>query len=346
MTKQTLNRYKEALEQKTFTKSMINAVCKMMNDQYRKHCVEKESLLQDIKRIVRTEHLDITSDQALFGIEWLNNYMLKKNGEPRQQKDNPFKKEHIEIMKNFSHFKLIGFKNFRKGYGWHRPVYRAFSKNGKCFDYVPNTPFNGSPVLYCSPVFSTKSPNRWSPSKKKKIVDTYTSELGIKRVARRVSHSLEKHASKNSLNSGGYGAYVKLNESVGVKVFIRKDGKRIAKTFKDREELVNSSVFDEAIQELELLQQAEHTGISPIPVDVIEIETKFGWVAGLVMEHCGERLDSWDDGLSDEIDELLLRLENEAGLQHNDMHHGNAVMNKQGEIKIIDFSPDYICKVA
>ena len=167
MTKATIKRYNELLERNVITRTEVTAVTTMMRDLDRQYYManryddksvdaEKAIIVESIKTKVNTFGYSLTDEQTTMGIKWLKSYMFKKNGEPRQQKENPFEDNHRDIVNNFSHFTLVGFEDVDHygNIGWYRPIYRVVDQSGRAFDYVPNVPFNGAPIISVSRVFN------------------------------------------------------------------------------------------------------------------------------------------------------------------------------------------------
>jgi hypothetical protein len=355
MTKQIQNKYKAAIKKRIFAKNEIDQVCRMKREIDKSSSwTEKQNIIKLIESSMKAKGgYNLTKEQTNLGFSWLLEYAFKKNGQPRQQKHNPFNDQHREVIKNFSHFQWCGIRDINSGAdncGHYRPVYRVVAKDGKFFTYVPNVPFNGDPIVSCSSVVDPKNGN--SVEKIDKMVDRYTNDgLAIARVQKAVDKKISSILKCGEMHSGFYGIYIKVNESVGVKLFGSIDKKGIYKGLYDTViEAENGQLCSDAHEEFALLERAQLTGISPIPfaVQVFKVQDndRSGYMVGLIMEHCGEVVYDWDQEMINEVDFLAERLENEAGLNHSDIHSENVVVSKKGNIKIIDFSPDYIHKVA
>lgn len=83
----------------------------------------------------------ITAEQTEFGLAWLVNHMLKKNGEPRLRC--PLSDDQIEILRNFKRFTWAGLFNTQEHFGNYNsfcksyvPVWRVYDKKGNSFDYA------------------------------------------------------------------------------------------------------------------------------------------------------------------------------------------------------------------
>ena len=99
---------------------------------------------EEVARYLNHENINfqITEEQSEKGIDWLLSSQLKKSGEIRKAKTVFIDESDVDILKNFSHFRLVGFQGidyslFSGGYYNYAPVYRCIAKNGDYFDYNP-----------------------------------------------------------------------------------------------------------------------------------------------------------------------------------------------------------------
>lgn len=163
MTKNTQKRYEDLLKSDTITKTQTDSFCRIMRELDRQYYLNRfkqgkainknmSEIIAKIKNKILIENYKLTKEQTEFGINWLRKYTFKKNGEPRQQKGNPFDEDHRKVINNFSHFLLVGFEDIESfgNIGRYRPIYRVVSVHGVYFDYTPNVPFNGTPIWNCS----------------------------------------------------------------------------------------------------------------------------------------------------------------------------------------------------
>ena len=95
---------------------------------------------------IANSNFPISYDQTKKGIEWLNSFTFKKNGEPRQSKKMPFRAREITVLQNFVGFTLVDFilssdmpnAYHQSSFRQYLPIYRVHSGHGKHFDYVTN----------------------------------------------------------------------------------------------------------------------------------------------------------------------------------------------------------------
>ena len=131
-----------------YLKSHISTghMCKTLDENDRKRL---EQHLIDV--IELKNGLNITQEQSDKGIEYLTRKMFKVNGKPRNDKWNyENDDEYRDIVKNFSHFKFMGFTETYYGhYSYYRrlsPVYRTFDKSGDYFDYTMSDQLTFEPL--------------------------------------------------------------------------------------------------------------------------------------------------------------------------------------------------------
>lgn len=151
MTKQTLKLWQQRMKQKVWQRADINALTKMLNRNGRTGALmEVWDLTSDLRHVSELPRYNaavmlfdnsysITKEQTEFGIEWLNNFSFKSNGEARNTKNN-FDSAQLLIIKNFKKFEFVGVLGFRNGFNQmiqHAPIYRVVSKSGDYFDYTP-----------------------------------------------------------------------------------------------------------------------------------------------------------------------------------------------------------------
>lgn len=83
----------------------------------------------------------ITAEQTKFGKAWLREYFFKKNGEPRGGKRTKCIGDDIlRVAKSVVRFEFIGVMGLFNSYGemvQFVPIYRAYGRNGRYFDYAP-----------------------------------------------------------------------------------------------------------------------------------------------------------------------------------------------------------------
>ncbi len=95
---------------------------------------------------VADANFPISYDQTKKGIEWLKGFTFKKNGEPRQSKNMPFRAREIAILQDFIGFTLVDFilssdlpnAYHQSSFRQYLPIYRVHSAWDTHFDYVTN----------------------------------------------------------------------------------------------------------------------------------------------------------------------------------------------------------------
>jgi len=340
MTKQTIKRYRDALKANLFIKTQIDQVCRMKREEERNHDSDRFELITLIKHQLK-KGIDITPEQTKLGIEWLNKYAFRLNGKPRKQKDNPFTDDHRAIISNFSHFVWCGLKdiNHTGNYGHYRPMYKVVSKDGSYFIYVPNVPFNGAPISYCSGVTKPGIPP------KKKALKTFVKRQLIDALDKKLGDYIENGIDEdNDCSVGSYSLYTHYM-GVGAKLII--NGTRhhnLANIKSSSTALRDTEAFNDAKREFEIIKQAESSGVTPYGYGAHAIKTSHGWVAVIFMEHCGitvEEADLCEYEVESVMEELKETLEESTGIYHQDVHERNVVY-LDGTYKLIDFSPSWI----
>ena len=69
------------------------------------------------------------------GIKYLRN--LHKSPTGKVRKNNPFTAPEIEVLENFTHFALVGFKNAGNKYvDYYIPIWEVNAANGDTFEYT------------------------------------------------------------------------------------------------------------------------------------------------------------------------------------------------------------------
>lgn len=80
------------------------------------------------------EYPRITDAQAEKGYKWLMNLWKTPTG--RERKNNPFNAFEQNVLRDFSHFSLVDFKEIYNGYrSVYYPIYKVHAKHGASFVY-------------------------------------------------------------------------------------------------------------------------------------------------------------------------------------------------------------------
>lgn len=142
---------------------------------------------------------------------------------------------------------------------------------------------------------------------------------------------------------GSYGIYLRLSDSFGIKILRRN--------LRDAEE-VEKSVFHEANEEFNMLEQAYSvgTGRTPQPVGVVIVKYRFqgrwSFSAGIIMEHIhGVRLFDHckcDSEVAYEEAKKFRAEMHKLGIRHNDLHEYNVMVDHTGKFWMIDISPEFV----
>lgn len=138
----TTQKYLDAMKKGFLTESEIIYLRKYLGSCGSCNETERKVLLNKIA----DSNFPISSEQSKKGIEWLNGFTFKKNGEPRQSKQMPFRAREISVLQDFVGFTLVDFilsSDLPNGYHQssfrqYLPIYRVHSGHGKHFDYVTN----------------------------------------------------------------------------------------------------------------------------------------------------------------------------------------------------------------
>lgn len=161
---------------------------------------------------------------------------------------------------------------------------------------------------------------------------------------------------KKPLSSGTYGRYFRLSRTRGVKVlgFGYKKIETMFSRFK---------TLDLVEKEIELLQKAQKSNLSPKYAKLVVVKYKGKFYPAIKMQHIGGKIvydiDKYiklsklfvnkygkrsDHGLS--VKKFILNKLKKAGITHKDLHCGNVMINSRREIKVIDFTPEWIGNVS
>jgi len=140
------------LKEKKLTKQQIYSFKKLLNNQRFEKDPEVNKLTDHVKEKLELgvckEYL-ITKEQTKQGIDWLKNFCFKKNGTLRKNVNNYFSDFEIDVIRNFSKFRFVGFHvdRSREHFGilTYIPVWRTYSKDGDYFDYYCED--RGTPVV-------------------------------------------------------------------------------------------------------------------------------------------------------------------------------------------------------
>jgi len=150
---------------------------------------------------------------------------------------------------------------------------------------------------------------------------------------------------KTPKNGGFYGEYYEIGNGAGIKV--------IREAFIDISKLHKSINWEEARRELELLEIAKCSKLTPKPLKILEVNIcNYTWHSAILMEHVkGIKLRDYtkiDDTKKRIIcDSLQLVLLERTNLWHRDLSDNNVIVTRdffrrKMSFKIIDFTPKYI----
>lgn len=135
--------------------------------------------------------------------------------------------------------------------------------------------------------------------------------------------------------TGVHGAYVKLSNTMGIKVIHSKPFRTQAKAYR-------SQAYKLAVRESYNLQVAYDSGVVPRCYGIMLVKTKAGYRVGVLMQHLGAtplaKSDFYDS--HEVFDDLTERLK-EVGIYHADLHEDN-IMVYRGKFYAVDFSPQSI----
>lgn len=144
---------------------------------------------------------------------------------------------------------------------------------------------------------------------------------------------------------GSFGRYVKLSNSVGIKL-IYTNGKyegenalRKLKGFRSVAEAMRSWTWREANMEADILFQAQESGVVPICYGATVVMVGSRYHIGILMQHLGGKplSETSHYGEADVYEYLYEKLE-ECGVSHGDLHEDN-IMVYRGKFYAVDFSP-------
>ena len=157
--------------------------------------------------------------------------------------------------------------------------------------------------------------------------------------------------------SGKFGSYFRLSKNRGLKM--------LSKGFMTKEEARKSYFYQQAKKEVVLLQQAEPSGISPRYSELLIAKFQGLYFPAIKMEHVkGRTLESYNHKVSIEemkvnvktgklikrivsqkrksaysfVNSLLLKQK----IKHLDIHECNVLVEFNGKIRVIDFSPRWV----
>jgi hypothetical protein len=136
ITKSNMKVQLNRINTKVWSKSDILAFGKMLNSYSRSSQERKDQIFELLFKL--DESYDITEDQSAFGINWLTELCFTSKGENRKTKYvEDFRERDFNIVKNFSHFKFVGYHETSTGYYSHySPIYKCVDKEGNYFEYV------------------------------------------------------------------------------------------------------------------------------------------------------------------------------------------------------------------
>lgn len=80
----------------------------------------------------------ITQEQSLKGINWLNKYAFKSNGQLRNAKGMVFGNREASIIKQFKEFRFTGLHPIGHSWTYFAPIYEVIAIDGRSFEYSTN----------------------------------------------------------------------------------------------------------------------------------------------------------------------------------------------------------------
>jgi hypothetical protein len=158
----TIQRHLENLSKARIAKQDINAISKFLGSlRYGNTTNSDKTAAQFMLDLIEEKDggYRLTKEQTEFGIQWLRDRYIKKDGRMRKALEKDFMSyEHdivMDIIRNFKEFRFIGYyaewNSFFKEYCHFVPVYRVHGKNGDSFDYSPV--YMGEPIINPEPVY-------------------------------------------------------------------------------------------------------------------------------------------------------------------------------------------------
>lgn len=143
----------------------------------------------------------------------------------------------------------------------------------------------------------------------------------------------------NMLEQGVFSGYYKLSETHGLKLLQCPGYTSIKK-------LRRSRLWRFATRESTLLKQAsKRVNFTPKFFETVPVKCDYLYFPGIIMQHIEGKLvvDCYKGATRDLIlNELRDKLEH-AGIYHDDLHGGNAIVcSKTNKHYVIDFTPDFI----
>lgn len=104
--------------------------------------------------------------------------------------------------------------------------------------------------------------------------------------------------------------------------------------FRDNDEFGFNYSLENLKREIEIQRELAHAGVAPIIYDAWKTKTH-GFI---IMEQLDETLENKIDKM-DYIDKVIdkVKIMHQLGIIHGDLHLGNIMLTKHGEIRIIDF---------
>jgi len=150
MTSKLLKQKKELMKAKKLTKSEINSFKKLFNsmrwidprfnNNLKPECKNDFENIQTILNHMYysdSKSYLITKEQTKQGIDYLKRFCFKVNGSLRKGVEDSFNEYCIDIIKNFSKFRFVGFYEINHQYhNEYMPAWRTYDKKGNYFDYI------------------------------------------------------------------------------------------------------------------------------------------------------------------------------------------------------------------
>jgi RIO-like serine/threonine protein kinase len=141
---------------------------------------------------------------------------------------------------------------------------------------------------------------------------------------------------ENTGSGGAHGKYVKLSQSLGVKVIHSDKFPTIQKAYR-------SHAYKLARKEAEILTLAFESGVVPKCYGVTLLKVGRGYRVGVLMQHLGsttldesEFYDRYTEAY-DLINDSLM----DVGIRHMDLHEDNILVYR-GKLYAVDFSPSCV----
>jgi len=161
---------------------------------------------------------------------------------------------------------------------------------------------------------------------------------------------------KKPLSSGLFGKYFRISKNRGVKVFGK--GHRKIETIFSR-----PKTYLSAQKECELLKKAEKSKISPKFAQLVIVIYRKKFYPAIKMQHFGgdilynhdrylkpsyayvNRFGEIKKNKTIKMKSFILNKLKKAKIVHIDLHSANVMVNSQGKVRVIDFSPEWIKEI-